>query len=136
MTAIILLKVNKPNEALQFIQIAEMAAQKLVQMNLLEPLGVEEQEFKQVAQKDLETTEDSKDMFSDPIKIENDSSHMPREPNISIQKTNKKVEFELQSPDSIKKRKDGIIIEVDYEDSKGEESLVKSIENIEKTQSD
>lgn len=113
-----------------------MAAQKLVQMNLLEPLGVEEQDFKQVAQKDLETTEDSKDMFSDPIKIENDSSHMPGEPNISIQKTNKKVEFELQSPDSIKKRKDGIIIEVDYEDSKGEESLVKSIENIEKTQSD
>ena len=46
MTAIILLKVNKPNEALQFIQIAEMAAQKLVQMNLLEPLGVEEQDFK------------------------------------------------------------------------------------------
>lgn len=51
-----------------------MAAEKLVQMNLLEPMGVQEQDYKKVAyQKDLETTEDSKDMFSDPIKIQSDN---------------------------------------------------------------
>lgn len=41
-------------------------------MNFLEPLGVQESDYKKTVAKDLENTEDSKDMFSDPIKIEND----------------------------------------------------------------
>ena len=41
-------------------------------MNVLEPLGVEEQEISENVSKDIERTEDSKDMFTDPIKIEND----------------------------------------------------------------
>ena len=59
-----------------------MAAEKLVQMNLLEPLEIKESDLKQFLldkKKDqfenIDITEDSKDMFSDPIKLEkNDSS--------------------------------------------------------------
>ena len=39
MTALILLKVKKPREALEFIQIAQKAAEQLVEINLMKPMG-------------------------------------------------------------------------------------------------